>query len=96
MPTLEDVRQATALIHGQIHRTPMIESSALDGIFGSPLTLKAELFQKTGSFKVRACCTRSCCSRRRNANSASSRCPPGTLPEHSPGRRKRPAYRRLS
>jgi threonine dehydratase len=31
----------------------MIESSALDGIFGSPLTLKAELFQKTGSFKVR-------------------------------------------
>jgi threonine dehydratase len=31
----------------------MIESSALDGIFGGPLTLKAELFQKTGSFKVR-------------------------------------------
>jgi threonine dehydratase len=53
MPSLEDVRQATALIHGQIHRTPMIESSALDGIFGCPLTLKAELFQKTGSFKVR-------------------------------------------
>lgn len=53
MPSLEDVRQATALIHGQIHRTPMIESSALDGIFGGPLTLKAELFQKTGSFKVR-------------------------------------------
>jgi threonine dehydratase len=53
MPSLEDVRQATALIRGQIHRTPMIESSALDGIFGGPLTLKAELLQKTGSFKVR-------------------------------------------
>ncbi|MDX6238445.1 MAG: threo-3-hydroxy-L-aspartate ammonia-lyase [Kribbellaceae bacterium] len=53
MPSLEDVRQATALLQGRIHRTPMIESSALDGIFGSPLTLKAELFQKTGSFKVR-------------------------------------------
>jgi threonine dehydratase len=53
MLSLEDVRQATTLIQGQIHRTPMIESSALDGIFGSPLTLKAELFQKTGSFKVR-------------------------------------------
>jgi threonine dehydratase len=53
MPTLEDVRQATTLLQGRIHRTPMIESSALDGIFGSPLTLKAELFQKTGSFKVR-------------------------------------------
>jgi threonine dehydratase len=53
MPSLEDVRQATTLLHGRIHRTPMIESSALDRIFGSPLTLKAELFQKTGSFKVR-------------------------------------------
>jgi threonine dehydratase len=53
MPSLEDVRKATALLQGRIHRTPMIESSALDGIFGSPLTLKAELFQKTGSFKVR-------------------------------------------
>jgi threonine dehydratase len=31
----------------------MIESSAVDGIFGGPLTMKAELFQKTGSFKVR-------------------------------------------
>jgi threonine dehydratase len=53
MPSLKDVRQATTLLHGRIHRTPMIESSALDRIFGSPLTLKAELFQKTGSFKVR-------------------------------------------
>jgi threonine dehydratase len=53
MPSLEDVRQATTLLQGRIHRTPMIESSALDGIFGGPLTLKAELFQKTGSFKVR-------------------------------------------
>ncbi|TCM50467.1 threonine dehydratase [Kribbella sp. VKM Ac-2568] len=31
----------------------MVESSALEGIFGGRLTLKAELFQKTGSFKVR-------------------------------------------
>ena len=53
MPSLEDVRQATALLQGRIHRTPMIESSAVDGIFGGPLTMKAELFQKTGSFKVR-------------------------------------------
>jgi threonine dehydratase len=53
MPNLEDIRQAAAGLHGRIHRTPMLESSALDGIFGAPLTLKAELFQKTGSFKVR-------------------------------------------
>ena len=31
----------------------MVESSALDELFGGRLTLKAELFQKTGSFKVR-------------------------------------------
>lgn len=53
MPSLEDVRTAAAGLHGRIHRTPMIESSALDTIFGGRLTMKAELFQKTGSFKVR-------------------------------------------
>ena len=53
MPSLEDIRQAAAGLHGRIHRTPMLESSALDAIFGGPLTMKAELFQKTGSFKVR-------------------------------------------
>jgi threonine dehydratase len=53
MPTLEDIRTAAAGLHGRIHRTPMVESSALDELFGGRLTLKAELFQKTGSFKVR-------------------------------------------
>ena len=53
MPSLEDVRSAAAGLHGRIHRTPMVESSALDELFGGRLTLKAELFQKTGSFKVR-------------------------------------------
>ena len=53
MPSLEDVRLAAAQLEGRIHRTPMVESSALDQIFGASLTLKAELFQKTGSFKVR-------------------------------------------
>ena len=36
----------------------MVESSALDAIFGARLTLKAELFQKTGSFKVRGLLTK--------------------------------------
>ena len=53
MPTLEDVRRAAAQLNGRIHRTPVITSTALDELFGGPLTLKAELFQKTGSFKVR-------------------------------------------
>lgn len=58
MPSLEDVRTAAARLAGRIHRTPMIESSALDAIFGGRLTLKAELFQKTGSFKVRGLLTK--------------------------------------
>jgi threonine dehydratase len=53
MPTLEEIRQAAAELEGRIHRTPMVESSALDQELGARLTLKAELFQKTGSFKVR-------------------------------------------
>ncbi|TDU83410.1 threonine dehydratase [Kribbella voronezhensis] len=53
MPTLEDIRRAASGLHGRIHRTPMVTSSALDELFGARLSLKAELFQKTGSFKVR-------------------------------------------
>jgi threonine dehydratase len=53
MPTLDDVRQAAGQMEGRIHRTPMVESSALEEQLGARLTLKAELFQKTGSFKVR-------------------------------------------
>ncbi|GAA1644527.1 threonine ammonia-lyase [Kribbella alba] len=53
MPTLEEIRQAAAELEGRIHRTPMVESSALNQELGARLTLKAELFQKTGSFKVR-------------------------------------------
>lgn len=36
----------------------MVESSALEAIFGGRLTMKAELFQKTGSFKVRGLLTK--------------------------------------
>ncbi|ADB33467.1 Pyridoxal-5'-phosphate-dependent protein beta subunit [Kribbella flavida DSM 17836] len=53
MPTLDDVRRAADQLSGRIHRTPMVTCSALDAMFGGPLSLKAELFQKTGSFKVR-------------------------------------------
>jgi threonine dehydratase len=53
MPTLADIRHAAAGLSGRIHRTPVLTSSALDDLFGGPLALKAELFQKTGSFKVR-------------------------------------------
>jgi threonine dehydratase len=45
--TLEDVERARTVLAGRIHRTPTFGSAALGA------SLKAELFQKTGSFKVR-------------------------------------------
>ncbi|TDO52887.1 threonine dehydratase [Kribbella sp. VKM Ac-2571] len=58
MPTLEDIRQAAGQLEGRIHRTPMLTSSALNERFAADLVLKAELFQKTGSFKVRGLLTK--------------------------------------
>lgn len=58
MPTLEDIRQAATELEGRIHRTPMLTSSALNERFSADLVLKAELFQKTGSFKVRGLLTK--------------------------------------
>ena len=47
MLTPDDVQRARAAIAGRVHRTPMLSSASLG------VDLKAELFQKTGSFKVR-------------------------------------------
>jgi threonine dehydratase len=58
MPTLEDIQQAAAQLRGRIHRTPILTSTALDERFQGTLLLKAELFQKTGSFKVRGLLTK--------------------------------------
>ena len=49
MVTRDDVLAAAELIRGRVHRTPTFTSRTL----GSGVRLKAELFQKTGSFKVR-------------------------------------------
>jgi threonine dehydratase len=48
----EDVERARELLAGRIHRTPTFSSAALG------VSLKAELFQKTGSFKVRGALNR--------------------------------------
>ena len=53
MTTLEDIQQAAAVIRGRVHRTPLLSSRSLSGRFDCQLHLKAECFQKTGSFKVR-------------------------------------------
>jgi threonine dehydratase len=44
---IEDVEAAAGTIAGRVHRTPLLWSSTLGAY------LKAELFQKTGAFKVR-------------------------------------------
>jgi threonine dehydratase len=48
----EDVERALGVVEGRIHRTPTFGSTALGA------SLKAELFQKTGSFKVRGALNR--------------------------------------
>ena len=50
---LGEIAQAAARIGTRIHRTPMHTSAQLGRMFGVRMHLKAELFQRTGSFKVR-------------------------------------------
>lgn len=50
--SLDDVERARTVLAGRVHRTPAFSSSALG------VSLKAELFQKTGSFKARGALNR--------------------------------------
>ncbi len=52
MIDVSDVERARRVLAGRIHRTPTFGSAALG------VSLKAELFQKTGSFKVRGALNR--------------------------------------
>src|SRR6478735_4029510 len=56
--TLDDVVAARAAIAGRLHRTPMFSSATLSERIGVPVHLKAELFQRTGSFKPRGVLTK--------------------------------------
>ncbi|XP_072345772.1 LOW QUALITY PROTEIN: serine racemase-like [Scyliorhinus torazame] len=51
--SLASVQKAQAAIGGLVHRTPVLTNSTLDKWAGRKLFLKCELFQKTGSFKIR-------------------------------------------
>jgi threonine dehydratase len=53
MVTREDVLAARETIAGRVHRTPTLTSASLQRELGLPVYLKAELFQRTGSFKPR-------------------------------------------
>lgn len=51
--TLDDVRAAQERIRPHLHRTPLIHTATLSRMTQTDLWLKAEVFQKTGSFKTR-------------------------------------------
>jgi threonine dehydratase len=51
--TRDDVLAAAERIRGRVHRTPTFTSRTLSQTRGEEVWLKAELFQKTGSFKAR-------------------------------------------
>jgi threonine dehydratase len=53
MISLDDVRAAREAIGGRLHRTPTFTSATLSRLTGAEVFLKAELFQRTGSFKPR-------------------------------------------
>jgi len=52
--TLEDFEQARALLGGRVRETPLLFSDALSAASGHEVYLKAECFQLTHSFKIRA------------------------------------------
>jgi threonine dehydratase len=56
--SVDDIERAAELIQGVAVRTPMEESRWLSALTQSPVLLKCENLQRTGSFKVRGAYTR--------------------------------------
>jgi len=50
---IEEIRRAAVAVMPYLHRTPILGSRTLSSRLGCTLHLKAELFQRTGSFKPR-------------------------------------------
>lgn len=53
LPDLASVRRAAARLSGKVIRTPLLESPPLNAELGGRLLIKAEVLQRTGSFKFR-------------------------------------------
>jgi threonine dehydratase len=53
LPNRDDILVARDTIAGRLHRTPVFSSATLARLVGADVYLKAELFQRTGSFKPR-------------------------------------------
>ncbi len=58
MVSLASVTAARDTIAGRVHRTPTFGSATLSELTGARVQLKAELFQRTGSFKPRGVLTK--------------------------------------
>ena len=58
MISIDDVERAAETIAGRVHRTPLMRSATLSDRLDANAFLKAELFQRTGSFKVRGALNR--------------------------------------
>jgi threonine dehydratase len=58
LPDLDDCLAAARRLEGRIHRTPMFSSRSLGELVGCECHLKAELFQRTGSYKLRGALNR--------------------------------------
>jgi threonine dehydratase len=50
---LEEFREARARMGAHVYRTPLVSSRTLSDATGFEVRLKAELFQRTGSYKIR-------------------------------------------
>jgi threonine dehydratase len=56
--SIKDILEAKYRIASLIHHTPLVHSDSLGSMAGVELFLKAENFQKTGSFKIRGACNK--------------------------------------
>lgn len=57
-PTLDDIREAAAVLARHLVQTRLLRSDALDEITGGTVFLKPEVLQRTGSFKFRGAMNR--------------------------------------
>jgi threonine dehydratase len=57
-PSLDDVERAARNLGDRVHRTPLLSSRTLSELTGAPISRKAELLQRTGSFKPRGVFTK--------------------------------------
>ena len=53
LPTYDDIKEAAGRLHGLAIETPLLESPLLNDELGLRLLIKAEVLQRTGSFKFR-------------------------------------------